>query len=331
MMSEYNYLLQTDKLTYDDLLTYLRRRERAYISFLEFCIDKSVFNKSVLLDILQHQELNKTLFVDSLRAIAGEEFTNDLIKVYYSQIPSIFRFIEYSDKIETKINIVAQPDDVEEVSKFKPDYYTEVHAEVENQQIKLDLEVQVVAGDSGQAQSAGSQEESDKVWVFPDLQDEDSDPSLIEDFLQTFDEEKKTDMENTIMSLKRKLDDELVAAMSFLYRDFHTIKGSSRFAKLKVFEMLTHDLEELISVAQSIYASLKTDSRDLIEEALLLGMDVLWSLKNTIAENMSEKPMADNEDWKDRVDRMVKCLKRAKAEAFEALQGQTAEDLFSKF
>jgi hypothetical protein len=320
MMSECNYLLDTNKLAYEDLLTYLRRRERAYISFLEFCIDKAVFNKSILLDILQHQELNKTLFSESLRAIAGNEFTNDLIKVYYSQIPSIFRFIDYSDKIEVKINLVRSDEEVGIVSQTQPDISSDF---VAIDQIQEDASIFEHVD--------FQQSDEDDHWVFPDIQSEEPDSALVEDFLQTFDEEKKTDMENTIISLKVKTDGDLVSAMSYLYRDFHTIKGSSRFAKLKVFETITHELEDLISVSQSIYSNLQADSRELIEEALLLGMDVLWSLKITISEYLTEMPMANDQDWLGRVDRMIKCLKRARASTFEALHGQTEEDLLSKF
>lgn len=316
MMSECNYLLQSNKLSYEDLLKYLRRRERAYVSFLEFCIDRSIFSKEVLLDILKHQELNKTLFVDSLRAIAGEEFTDDLVKVYYSQIPSIFRYIEYSDEIETLISESPQQEGEQQENNVL------VFSQDGDLNANSSSAMSVLSGyPSGEAEE----------WIFPSLSGEEPDAALIEDFLHTFDDQKRTEMENTIMSLRRKNDEDLVSAMSLLYRDFHTVKGSARFAKLIVFETLTHDLEELISVSQTIYGSLAKDKKDLVEEALLLGMDVLSQLKITIIDTNSEYPMAEDSVWIQKVNQMLKVLRQAKAAAFEALQGQTEEDLLSKF
>lgn len=311
MMSECNYLLQSNKLSYEDLLTYLRRRERVCISFLEFCIDKNVFNQSVLLDILRHQELNKTLFTESLRVVAGDEFTDDLIKIYYSQIPTIFRFIEYSEKSENKLNIVG--------AESSEDDLTSISSDDEDIEFKEDL----LSKNHNETPSLATEQqpnEANQSWIFPDLGTESPDQILVEDFLQTFDEEKKTQMENTVIGLKKSEGEQLRSSLSLLYRDFHAIKASSRFAKLKVFENITHELEELISNLKNVYKKLNAENHELIEETLLLGVDVLWSLKDAIAEFCSEFSKSEDREWLDKVDRVMKYLKRLKVISFESQQ-----------
>jgi hypothetical protein len=312
MMSECNYLLQSNKLSYDDLLTYLRRRERACISFLEFCIDKSVFNQSVLLDILQHQEINKTLFTESLRVVAGDEFTDDLIKVYYSQIPTIFRFIEYSEKNENKLNVVGAESSEEDL------------AAISSEEEDVEFQEQLVLKSHNETLSIvpiQHSSEADQSWIFPDLVAEPPDQILVEDFLQTFDEEKKTQMENTIITLKKSEGEQLMISLSLLYRDFHTIKASAGFAKLKVFEIITHELEELISSLKNVYKKISTENHEIVEETLLLGVDILWNLKHAIAEFCSEFSKSEDREWLDKVDRMMKYLKCLKVISFEAQQG----------
>jgi hypothetical protein len=317
MMSECNYLLGTNKLSYEDLLKYLRRRERAYISFLEFCIDRSVFSKEVLLDILHHQELNKSLFSDSLKAIAGEDFANDLIKVYNSQVPSIFRYIEYSDQLETKIK-VAQSYEIEPLP-LNPN------------SIEPKADANILTSTSTSSPVNGYPSGEIEMWKFPDLGGDEPEESMLDDFLLTFDDQKRTEIENTIMVLRRKSDQDLLNAMSLLYRDFHSIKGSSRFARLRVFESITHDLEDLIASVQNIFLSLSMEVKDLFEEAMLLGVDVLVQLKQTIVETRSEYPMAEDSAWIEKVNQMFSLVRNARTKIFEAQQNQTEEDLLSKF
>lgn len=134
-------------------------------------------------------------------------------------------------------------------------------------------------------------------FVIPTFYNEPIDESCLSDFLEFFDDYQRTNIETLIMSAKTKTDKELTYVFNSMYREFHSLKGSSRFCKLKVFEMITHYIEDLISDVQQKITSIDKATEDQFEETLLLGMDLLWELKLVIEEYKNEKPITDNTKW----------------------------------
>lgn len=131
-------------------------------------------------------------------------------------------------------------------------------------------------------------------FQMPALPFEPIDKSLLSDFLEFFDDHQRTTIENLILSIQNKSGKDLSYVFNSLYREFHSLKGSSRFCKLKLFEMITHYMEDLITDVQQKMTSFDKATRNQFEESLLLGMDVLWELKHHIQEHKSERSVESN-------------------------------------
>lgn len=134
-------------------------------------------------------------------------------------------------------------------------------------------------------------------FVLPSISNETLDLSLLSDFLEFFDDYQRNNIETLILSAKTKSGKELSYVLNSMYREFHSLKGSSRFCKLKVFEMITHYIEDLLSDLQHKISSFDQATSDQLEECLLLGMDLLWELKIIIQESKSEKSIQYNKKW----------------------------------
>jgi hypothetical protein len=142
-----------------------------------------------------------------------------------------------------------------------------------------------------------SAEKSTSGFQLPVFPNETIDKSLLSDFLEFFDDHQRNTIETLILSAHNKTGKELSYVFNSLYREFHSLKGSSRFCKLKLFEMITHYLEDLITDVQQKMANFDKSTREHFEESLLLGMDLLWNLKIHIQENNSEKSIPYNLKW----------------------------------
>lgn len=134
-------------------------------------------------------------------------------------------------------------------------------------------------------------------FVLPSISNETLDLSLLSDFLEFFDDYQRNNIETLILSAKTKSGKELSYVLNSMYREFHSLKGSSRFCKLKVFEMITHYIEDLLSDLQHKISGFDQATSDQLEECLLLGMDLLWELKIIIQESKSEKSIQYNKKW----------------------------------
>jgi hypothetical protein len=134
-------------------------------------------------------------------------------------------------------------------------------------------------------------------FILPSISNETLDLSLLSDFLEFFDDYQRNNIETLILSAKTKSGKELSYVLNSMYREFHSLKGSSRFCKLKVFEMITHYIEDLLSDLQHKISGFDQATSDQLEECLLLGMDLLWELKIIIQESKSEKSIQYNKKW----------------------------------
>jgi hypothetical protein len=150
------------------------------------------------------------------------------------------------------------------------------------------------ANETASLRELSNEERETSGFNLPTLHNEPIDRSVLTDFLEFFDEHQRNNIETLILSAKSKSGKELGYVFNSLYREFHSLKGSSRFCKLKLFEMITHHLEGLISDIQQKVTSFDKATRDQFEESLLLGMDLLWELKNLIHESKSEKSIERN-------------------------------------
>lgn len=123
------------------------------------------------------------------------------------------------------------------------------------------------------------------------------DALMLSELLEAFDETKRSEIEQTIINFSKNSDVEILRS---LYRELHTLKGTSRFIKANASEYLIHQLESLVQ--ESIrYFNLMNDSLKLkVEEDLLLGLDLIWDLRTDIQLHDHEKCWLDK-NWQKKV------------------------------
>lgn len=122
----------------------------------------------------------------------------------------------------------------------------------------------------------------------------DIDAGLLEDFAETFDGERHYAVEKSLLALEKMFAsgaeaEPLETELANLFRDLHTLKGSSRFIAATLLEKLIHSAEDLVGFTKTFYAQMSTDERASVLRRLLETTDQAWLLRTVIVETGSEE------------------------------------------
>lgn len=136
----------------------------------------------------------------------------------------------------------------------------------------------------------------------PTFQFVEIDQSNIDEYAQLLDQEKKTFLENTILSWSKGLDKN---SLREFYRELHTLKGTSRFLKAQVTEYLIHNFENLISTITSNMGAITSDNYKKFDDICFRSMDLVWELRESIIQNASEASLWSRTSFRENLIRVI--------------------------
>jgi hypothetical protein len=272
-------------------------------NFFAFCIQKQIFNKTSLFRICNYINASLCSFEQALLKLFGPQFSKELFEIFLAHRKGLLALLE-------KENILTES------------LMASIEKPLQEQTETINL----------QADETSNQELTPPLWQFPPINDsENIDTNLLDDFLESFEEGLKTQIENIIISLKISSAESTTSTLSLVYREFHSLKGSARFSKLNTFEKVTHQLEELISLVQNVYFKTDLNTKLLIEQTLLDGVDILWELKNSIAATRTESAIRENDSWIKAVSQLHQSALKTEAILLQIINNQSKDDLLSRF
>lgn len=137
-------------------------------------------------------------------------------------------------------------------------------------------------------------ENSDLVFNFGNI-----DQDLTTDYAETFDDTKFRDLEDQFLKLEKlTLNDTDKAQadeyMRNIYRDMHSIKGTSRFISAELTEKIVHQSEDLLGFLQKFANKLSPDEFRKSVTLLMQAIDIAWRIREVIVSSNTEEPF-----WKD--------------------------------
>ena len=243
----------------------------------KFCFFEKWLTEEELLSIL-HLEVEKGLSFKVAATQCG--VWNELLeKRYHEYETSIIRYIQKALSQETGISLkiiaaafkqlesVTHQDDVPVESFIAPPA-----PEIQN----LELEVQF----------------------------EDIEAVMASDFSETFDDARYRSIEGTLLLLEKQTQEGLEITlleeeMRNLYRDLHTIKGSSRFIYAQLIEKIIHASEDLLGFSQKFLKQIEKSDLEKVFSFLLEAAEIAWKIREILIVNLSEKSFWDNSSSKE--------------------------------
>ena len=158
---------------------------------------------------------------------------------------------------------------------------------------------------------------------------------VLSEYLEVFDEMKRDDLDQTILSWKSLVQksraNELKENFRLFYRELHTLKGTVRFLRGVASEHLIHTGEDLL--ADWIVASEQIDLAivDQIEVYYLLLSDLIWRLREALAQRGQEKSLWESADFQEKLVQFHRQSDNLKLVVEEILASRSAEDVVSQF
>jgi len=121
--------------------------------------------------------------------------------------------------------------------------------------------------------------------------DEDS----LTDYLSTVDGEKRNEIEHKIINWEKlceagNREKEFEENINFVYREYHTIKGSSRFIRAQLIGKIVHLAEDLLSAFKEKYKDIPKTTVEALSNLNLIIMDIVWDILDCLYKNKSEEP-----------------------------------------
>ncbi len=122
----------------------------------------------------------------------------------------------------------------------------------------------------------------------------DLDEAMISDFAESFDETRFHDIETALLKFeKTSLTTHdmpiLEEDMRDLYRELHSIKGTSRFISAELTERIIHSAEDLLGFVQKFSSKISNEDFEKVISLLLQAIDLAWQLRSSLCTVNSEK------------------------------------------
>jgi hypothetical protein len=158
---------------------------------------------------------------------------------------------------------------------------------------------------------------------------------VLYEFLEVFDEQKKSELENNIMEWRKlQLEDQTdVLKESFrdMYRELHTLKGTVRFLKADLSEFLIHNAEDLL--ANLIVCAKQIDSVFIeeLEDYYLHALDLIWECRESIETERSEKEFFEHSENQINIKKLLHRTKSNKVKSDSLLGARSSDEIASQF
>lgn len=187
-----------------------------------------------------------------------------------------------------------------------------------------------VVGENASVKSSESNQSAE--LAIPEIKFEPIQEFVLDEYLEVLDELKKDEMDQTIMAwskLKSSLD--LKESFRLFYRELHTLKGTVRFLRGLVSEFVIHTGEDLLAELIVLADQLQQTQLVEIEDYYLSLNDMVWELRVSLAQNISEKSLWDTNDFQEKLKRFLVRSSELKSLVDNLLQNQSADDVKSQF
>lgn len=153
------------------------------------------------------------------------------------------------------------------------------------------------------------------------------DPIMISELLEVFDEQKRSDLEQLLINFSKF---ENVEPVRSLYRELHTIKGTSRFIKASALEYIIHQLESTVQEVTRFFSFMDNELKIKTEEVLLKGLDLAWELRTDIQTHDHEKSWL-NQNWQETLFNLIDTILTTNARIQELglkVSKESIDDMF---
>lgn len=144
------------------------------------------------------------------------------------------------------------------------------------------------------------------------------DTESLNDYMGTVDGEKRNEIERLILDWEKLPNDrarekEVRDNVHSVKREYHTIKGSSRFIRAALIEGITHEAEDLIVEFEDHFFELDEKFKEQMTNLNLRILDVVWDILDCLQKNQSEEPYWEIEQKRQNIFNIVQEMKRLKA------------------
>lgn len=317
------------------LLSILREEKRfsnsELIQLVKMQVQSGLEIKSLLLQksLVDEEELGRFLKVQNQKRMPLGQILIEMGKISIDECQNALH--DYSQE---KDDIVLDDDGDIDLSQFEPNENMTVSSSVIPEQVKSISEeaispVSLVEESKSLKQEDGGDFHSVEIPIisFEPIQE-----FVLDEYLEVLDEMKKDEMDQTIMTwskMKSTLD--LKESFRLFYRELHTLKGTVRFLRGLVSEFVIHTgedlLAELIVLADQLVEKQLVD----IEDYYLSLNDMVWELRLSLAESVSEEVLWVTDAFQSKVKNFLGKSSELKGIVESLLQNQSADDVKSQF
>lgn len=328
-------LIKSGKLTTENYLEALEKQQGSLPSISRFALKEKLIDEAALLESLgmaiQHKKS-----VEECLLISGsltEEAYSLLLEKWNKEMPSLSEILVKEFQVKAQDILEAldssespseEPNEDEKVSEEKnsegegaddPAISSIALEALKEEMGGMDLDPSILAeleAESGISHDTSSSESSDESsapekidnTLSESLEDEDEgdvDSDGVSDFLELYDEERKTNIDHLLMGLKEnimnKSDQDISGSLDDFFDHVHILRGALTFINAKISLSLTDDLEEVVRSWNRLENKDFPDSVSFVEE-FLTANSLLYDLRNELAKNHSEKNQWKDEAWK---------------------------------
>lgn len=323
-MSVLEKMLDKKIVTEEQFLKIVSTQLDATPSLLTLAKNESLLAESDLVQVVRLQVQKGFEFAQAIQELnlMDQEDLNRLIKRQMQERPSLTNVVvDLGIMAESEFNRHIQEIEVESFEEWVSPIFTEQK--------------------SSSPDSSNLMEFVDKETVnsmanfeWPNFVFEKADETILEEYVEMFDESKKDDLELNVMSWKNIIEvdkNELKQEFRSFYRELHTIKGTVRFLNGVLSEYIVHQAEELMSDLIVFATVLDLDMIMKIEDVYLKCTDIIWDLRNCLVSNGLEESYYADEVWRQKAKNFISEICELKDEAGKLSQHISAESVVSQF
>lgn len=340
-----DYLIEKNLIKRGDLLEALCKQLAATPPLLQVLLESGNFSEEELIKIvkLQFRERAELRSILLQKNILSEEEMNKYLKIQNDQRLPLGQVLIEMGKIS-----------VDDCASALEEFLAMQHG------IKIvDGEIDLSAIDEEEIEAISTEKQSQSMAVVSDpkeeqefqeyLEKEDTIESIelplfsfealedmvLDEFLEVFDEQKKSEIENSVLEWRRlqlaNQDTELKDSFRDLYRELHTLKGTVRFLKAEVSEYIIHNAEDLLS--DLIVCAKQIDSVFIeeLEDFYLHALDLVWACREDIEAHRSEQYYYEHSENIQNIKKFINRTNENKKRTEEMMSERSLDDIASQF
>lgn len=337
-----DFLLRKEMITEEDLINALTEQLRSTPPLLSILREEKKFTNTELIQLVKMQVQSgleiKTLLLE--KSLVAEAELDSLLKIQnQKRMPLGQILIELG-----KISVDECQQALQEYSSQQNEIVLDEDGDIDLSQFdELNDVSSAAVADSGESLNTeptaamgtelDSSDGASGIMVsIPEIDFEPIQEFVLDEYLEVLDELKKDEMDQTVMTwskMRSALD--LKESFRLFYRELHTLKGTVRFLRGLVSEFVIHTGEDLLAELIVLADQLQPNELVEIEDYYLSLNDMVWELRSSLAQNVSEQVLWDTEAFQEKLKRFLAKSSELKKLVEDLLQNQSADDVKSQF